>query len=146
MTRSILLAALVVGACASGPAPPATVALGEDACAHCRMTVVSPSTAAQIARRGDEPVFFDEIGCLRDYLGAHPTPGDAVIYVTDHRTGEWVDTRTAVFTKTSTSTPMGSGLLAHADTVSRDADPAAAGGRNAPTAAILGPQKLDSTP
>ena len=72
--------------------------------------------------------FFDELGCLRDYLGGHATPADAVVYVADHRTGEWVTARTAVFTKTATSTPMGSGLLAHADAASRDADPAAAGG------------------
>lgn len=128
MTRSILLATLVATACARGPAPPAPLALGEDACAHCRMTVVSQATAAQIARRGDEPVFFDDVGCLRDYLGRHTTPPDAVVYVADHRTGEWVDARTAVVTRTSTSTPMGSGLLAHADARSRDADPAAAGG------------------
>lgn len=128
MRRAILLATLVVSACASGPAPPAQVALGEDACAHCRMTLVSQSTAAQIARRGDEPVFFDEAGCLRDYLGSHATPADAVVYVADHRTGEWLNARTAVFTQTSASTPMGSGLLAHADAASRDADPAAAGG------------------
>ena len=128
MTRSVLLAALVVSACASGPAPPAKVALGEDACAHCRMTVVSQSTAAQIARPGEDPVFFDEVGCLRDYLGKHATPADAMVYVADHRTGSWVNARTAVFTRTSTSTPMGSGLLAHADAASRDADPAAAGG------------------
>lgn len=128
MTRSILLAVLIVSACASGPASPAKLALGEDACAHCRMTLVSPSTAAQIARRGDEPMFFDEIGCLGDYLGSHATPSDAVVYVVDHRTGDWLNARSAVFTKTSTSTPMGSGLLAHADAASRDADPAAAGG------------------
>lgn len=131
MRRSVLLAALVVSACAGGPAPPAKVALGEDACAHCRMTLVSQSTAAQIAQRGDEPVFFDEAGCLRDYLGGHATPADAVVYVADHRTGEWVNARTAVFTRTSASTPMGSGLLAHADAASRDADPAAAGGSTA---------------
>lgn len=128
MTRAILLVALAISACASGPAPAATAALGEDACAHCRMTLVSQSTAAQIARRGDEPVFLDDFGCLRDYLGGHPTPGNAVVYVADHRTGQWVNARTAVFTRTSTSTPMGSGLLAHADAASRDADPAAAGG------------------
>jgi copper chaperone NosL len=128
MTRSILLAALVAGACASGPAPPAKVALGQDACAHCRMTLVSQSTAAQIARRGDDPVFFDDFGCLRDYLGSHATPGDAVVYVAGHRTSDWVNARSAVFTRTSTATPMGSGLLAHADAASRDADPAAAGG------------------
>jgi len=128
MTKWLPAALLVMSACAGGLPTPAAVGLGEDACAHCRMTLVSQSTAAQIARRGDEPVFFDEVGCLRNYLGSHVTPGDAVVFVADHRTGEWVNARTAVFTRTSTSTPMGSGLLAHADAASRDADPAAAGG------------------
>ena len=128
MTRWMVAAALVLSACAGGPPGPAAVGLGEDACAYCRMTIVSRATAAQIARAGDEPVFFDEIGCLRDYLLQRAEPADAVIYVTDHRTGAWLDARTAVFTKTSTSTPMASGLLAHADAASRDADPAAAGG------------------
>ena len=135
MTRWMLAAALLTSACAGGPPRPADVALGEDACASCRMTIVSRATAAQIVRPGDEPVCFDEIGCLRDYLGGHATTGDAVTYVTDHRTGEWVDARTAVFTRTSTSTPMASGLLAHADAASRAADPAAAGG----SAAAVGP-------
>jgi copper chaperone NosL len=131
MTRAILIAAVVACACAGGPAPAAKPVLGEDACAHCRMTLVSPATAAQIARRGDEPVFFDDLGCLRDYLRGHATPADAVIYVADHRTGEWVNARVALFTKTMVATPMASGLLAHADATSRDADPAAAGGSQA---------------
>lgn len=132
MTRWMLAAVLVtMSACAGGPPEPATVALGEDACAYCRMTIVSRATAAQIVRAGDEPVFFDEFGCLRDYLAKRAAPADALIYVTDHRTGAWVEARTAVFTKTSTSTPMASGLLAHADAASRDADPAAAGGSQA---------------
>lgn len=131
MTRWMLAAALAVSACGGGPPGPADVALGEDACAHCRMTIVSRATAAQVVRAGDEPVSFDEIGCLRDYLLKRAVPADAVIYVTDHRTGAWVNARTAVFTKTSISTPMASGLLAHADAASRDADPAAAGGSQA---------------
>lgn len=128
MTKWVLPAALIMSACAAGPPGPATVGLGEDACAVCRMTIVSRATAAQIVRAGDEPVFFDEIGCLRDFLARRPLPDDAVIYVADHRTGEWANARTAVFTKTTVSTPMASGLLAHADAKSRDADPAAAGG------------------
>lgn len=128
MTKWLLAAALVLSGCAGRPPGPAAVASGEDACASCRMTVVSRATAAQIVRAGDEPVFFDELGCLRDYLARRAVPDDAVIYVADHRTGEWVNARAAVFTKTTVSTPMASGLLAHADASSRDADPAAAGG------------------
>lgn len=127
----VLAAALVMSACAGGPPGPAGVSLGEDACAGCRMTIVSRATAALIARDGDEPVFFDDLGCLRDYLRQQPLPGDAVVYVADHRSGEWVNARAAVFTRTSTSTPMASGLLAHADAPSRDADPAAARGSQA---------------
>lgn len=128
MTKWVVTAALVVSACAGGPPAPAGVGLGEDACAACRMTIVSRTTAAQIVRAGDEPVLFDDLGCLRDHLSQRPLPGDAVVYVADHRTGEWVNARAAVFTRTTTSTPMASGLLAHADAASRDADPAAAGG------------------
>lgn len=128
MTKWVLAAALVTGACGGGPQAPAALGLGEDACASCRMTIVSRATAAQIVRAGDEPLFFDELGCLREYLTRRALPNDAVAYVADHRTGEWVNARVAVFTRTTVATPMASGLLAHADAQSRDADPAAAGG------------------
>lgn len=131
MTRWLLAAALVMSACAGGLPGPAAIGLGEDACAACRMTIVSRATAAQIVRAGDEPVFFDDLGCLRDYLRRQPLPGDAVVYVADHRTGAWLNARAAVFTKTTVVSPMASGLLAHADASSRDADPAAAGGSQA---------------
>lgn len=129
MTRWALLAALLVGgACASGPAAPVDPVMGEDACAHCRMSIVSRATAAQIARAGDEPVFFDDLGCLRDYLLHQPVLGEVAIYVADHRSGAWVDARTARYTKSGTTTPMASGLLAHVDEASRDADPEAVRG------------------
>jgi copper chaperone NosL len=94
------------------------------------MVIVSQATAAQIVSAGEEPRFFDEIGCLRAYLAAaSATLTDrTVIYVADHRTGEWVEARRAVFTRTSAATPMSSGVIAHTDAASRDADPAARGG------------------
>lgn len=131
MTNWVLAAALVMGSCAGSPPEPAAIGLGEDACSTCRMTVLSRATAAQIVRAGDEPVFFDDLGCLHDHLRRQPLPFDAVVYVADHRSGEWVNARGAVFTRATTSTPMASGLLAHADAISRDADPAAAGGSQA---------------
>ena len=73
MTRRVLTARLfATDVCSRSRAPadrPADgIALGQDACAHCRMVIVSQATAAQIAAPGEEPRFFDEIGCLRDYL------------------------------------------------------------------------------
>lgn len=111
--------------------------MGQDLCAHCRMAIVSQTTAAQIAAPGEEPVLFDEIGCLRDYLAATPLAQGAVVYVADHRTRAWVDARLAVFTRTAVSTPMGSGLLAHAGAASRDADPATQGGQTVTASAVL---------
>jgi copper chaperone NosL len=146
MRRWIAIAALMLNSCGGGPPAPADIAMSQDACVHCRMAIVSRSTAAQIARRGDEPRFFDEIACLRDYLRNAPLPGDAMVYVADHRTGAWVDARNAVFTRTSASTPMASGYLAHDSAASRDADPDTAGGAPATVTDVLGSVERSPAP
>jgi copper chaperone NosL len=105
------------------------------------MSVSAARFAAQIVEPGEEPRFFDDIGCLRDYLrsGARPGPG-AVAYVADHRTSSWVRADRAVYTRVDTlETPMGSHLIAHADQASRDQDPAARGGAAVTPAELFGP-------
>jgi copper chaperone NosL len=131
-------AALLATNCAgSGASGPVTIDLGRDACSHCRMAIVSTATAAEIVAPGDEPQLFDDLGCLRDFAATASLPPDAVVFVADHRTGAWADARHAVFTKTSLQTPMGSSLVAHADTASRDLDPAARGGSGVSIGSIL---------
>jgi hypothetical protein len=110
------------------------------------MTILSKATAAQLAGAGEEPVFFDELGCLRDYLHRVVVPEGTVVYVADHRTGAWVNAQQAVFTQSSTSTAMASGLLAHTDVTSRDADPAATGGAAVGAATVLGSRQRSVTP
>jgi copper chaperone NosL len=126
----VILLAAAIG-CATASLAPIEVRLGEDACAHCRMTLVSIKTAAQIVAPQDEPLMFDELGCLRDYLAAHRLAPGGRVFVADHRSGTWVDASHAVFTRTGVPTAMSSGLLAHADGASRDADPDAHGGEPA---------------
>jgi copper chaperone NosL len=128
---------LTAGCAGSGTPGPVAIDLGQDACSHCRMAIVSTATGAEIIAAGEEPRLFDDIGCLRDFLAAAPLPPDAVVFVADHRTGAWVDARRATFTKTSLQTPMGSGLVAHADVGSRDLDPAARGGQTVSSGSIL---------
>ena len=144
MIRRLLIVCLLAAGCAGEDSSPADIALGSDACAHCRMTILSLATTAQIVGPGREPVLFDELACLRDYLAAAPAAHDAHVYVADHRTGAWIEGRTAVFTRTLEQTPMVSGLLAHADTASRDADPAAVRGALVSVAQILGPHTAGS--
>jgi len=125
----IVIAMACFAACSAATVRPVALHTGEDACAHCRMTIVSTRTAAEIVSPGGEPVLFDELGCLRSYLAAHPLSDEAVVFVVDHRSGAWVEARHAVFTETGAQTPMASGLLAYADHASREADPAASGGK-----------------
>jgi copper chaperone NosL len=102
---------------------PAPVDPRNDSCAYCRMTVSDVRFAGQIVARGEEPRFFDDIGCMRDYLKRGDTPKGATAYVADHRTREWVVAASAVYVKNdAVETPMGSHLLAYADAASRDAD------------------------
>lgn len=141
MRRALLLApALTLVACARGPAQPAAVDTRNDSCAHCRMAVSDTRFAAQLAAPGEEAKFFDDLGCLRDYLRkGMRLPGGAVAFVADHRTREWVRASRAVWTRRdSLETPMASHLIAHASAASRDADPDAAGGTPSSTREIFG--------
>lgn len=116
---------LVMIGCSSATQQPASVDTKNDACAHCRMMVSDARFAAQIVAKGEEPRFFDDIGCLRDHLQRSGRRDDAVMYVADHRTKAWVLADKAVYVRNDqVRTPMGSHILAFADAASRDADPA----------------------
>jgi copper chaperone NosL len=126
---------LVVVSVACGAAPqPAALDTRNDTCGACRMTVSSVKFAAQVVAPGEEPVFFDDLGCFSRYLRDRgDLPRGAVGFVADHRTGEWVPAGSAVFSRVlSLETPMGSHLIAHASALSRDSDPLARGGVDVP--------------
>jgi copper chaperone NosL len=128
-------------ACAAAEAPPAALDTKNDVCRFCRMPVSDPRLAGQVASPGEEPKFFDDLGCLRDFLRqAGPLPSGSVVYVADHRTGNWIRASKAVFSRCpSQETPMGSHLIAHADLASQRLDAAVSGCVVAPPADVLGP-------
>ena len=140
--------AIVLAACDGGPLRPAELDTRHESCRFCRMTVSERPFAAQLVAAGEEPMFFDDLGCLRDFLGSGgKLPTGATAFVADHRTGEGVRGAKAVYTEVPTlQTPMASHLVAHADAASRDADPAAAGGRPVAATAIFGPAGAPNTP
>jgi copper chaperone NosL len=136
-----LLALVVVEACSRGPVAPAELNTKNESCGWCRMAVSDARFAAQLVSPSEEPRFFDDVGCLETFLksGGAPAKGQ-VAYVADHRTKAWVRASHAVYTKKpGLETPMGSGLIAHADAASRDADADAAGGAPIPVRDIFGP-------
>lgn len=111
-------------ACSRAAPQPAAVDTRNDSCAHCRMSVSDARFAAQIVAPGEEPRFFDDIGCMRTFLETHAAPPDATAYVADHRTTQWIVAARALYVRNDrVTTPMGSHLLAFADPSSRNADP-----------------------
>ena len=137
----VVMMVSVAAACGGGTPGPATLDPRHDACRACRMTVSDPRTAAQIVAPGEEPMFFDDIGCLAAYLKENPPPvKGAVAYVADHRTRAWVLASRATFTRVGRlETPMGSHLIAHVDQVSLGADPDAQGGVFVGVSEVFGP-------
>jgi len=135
-----VLTALWSGACAR-QAVPADLDTANTACAYCRMAASNVHFAAQIAAPGAEPIFFDDIGCLRDYLtqSRMSLPEQAVAFVADHRTGAWVRAASAVYLRPARlRTPMGGGIIAHAGDDSRRQDPDAAGGAEISVTQVFG--------
>lgn len=121
----LVLVLIVLGAgCTRAGAKPEPLAVGQESCASCRMTVSQPEFASQLLVDGELPKFFDDLGCLQAYLtSTTPGPDGGVIFVTDHKTRAWVRAETAVFTRApAVNTPMASHLVAHATTDSREAD------------------------
>jgi copper chaperone NosL len=140
-TKAAFLAGvLVLAACTGTEAAPAELDTATELCASCRMPVSDPRLAAQIVAPGEEPRFFDDIGCLRDFLaGNRILPRRATLYVADHRTKAWTPAVRARYTICpAVATPMGSHLLAHADAASRQRDAVARAGTPVEVSEALG--------
>lgn len=116
------MAWLLLAGCSSAQQP-AQVDTRNDSCTNCRMSVSDVRFAGQIVAPGEEPRFFDDIGCLRDYLKKAAVSKTAIAYVADHRTKNWVPAAKAVYVRNEqVQTPMMSHIIAFADAASRDAD------------------------
>jgi copper chaperone NosL len=104
------------------------------------MAVSAAGVVAQLVAPGEEPRFFDDIGCLASFLKEHPEqPAGAIAFVVDHRTRTWVRADAAIYTRVpDLDTPMGSHLVAHADEGSRHDDVVSARGSAATNANIFG--------
>ena len=146
---ALLFFALTTSACGpSADSPPAALDTSSETCRSCRMPVSDRRLAAQLIAPGEEPAFFDDIGCLRDFLrgpanASARAPG-TIAYVADHRTASWHRAAQAVYSRCpSLETPMGSHLMAHADPASRDAEAAGTDCRPVTAEEVFGSQPPD---
>lgn len=129
MKHVLLIGLLALAACGD-QRPPLAEPDASTKCAQCGMSVVDRRFVSQIVVEGRPPRFLDDFNCLAGHLkAARDLPASAQVFVADHRTKEWVPVQSAVFTRVKDhDTPMGSGMAAHANATSRDADPFANGG------------------
>jgi copper chaperone NosL len=132
-------AALAV-ACLAGAPEPQPLDTRNEQCASCRMAVSNARFSSQLVAPGELPRFFDDLGCLADYLKEGKAPAGATAFVADHRTKAWVPADRAVYTRVpGLETPMGSHVIAHGDAASREADPAARTGAPLAPSDLFGP-------
>jgi hypothetical protein len=102
---TFLIAAL---ACASSTAAE-DPAWGKQPCAHCHMLVSDPHTAAQLATRAGEHLYFDDVGCLIEHLAGRS--GERPRAWIRDANGQWLDAFSARY-RSGASTPMGYGIVA----------------------------------
>lgn len=88
-----------------------------DICERCKMIVSDRSYAAQIINPSNGKVYkFDDIGCAILWLKEQNISwkNEAIIYVIDIDTGNWIDAKKAIWSDFNI-TPMSYGFAAHSN-------------------------------
>ncbi len=106
-----LLCGMLLAACA--PGGPRPLALGQEPCTHCHMTIVQERFSAEAILPTGKVFAFDDVGCLADWLATAAEP-PASVWVWSAIPGEgWLPAEEAVFIHSdSLRTPMGGNLAA----------------------------------
>ncbi len=93
---------------------PAKMHWDRDMCERCKMAISERKYAAQIVNpKTFRHYKFDDLGCAVLWLDEEKIPwkDKAIIWVTDAKTGKWINARTAMYTDDSI-TPMAYGISA----------------------------------
>jgi len=88
-----------------------------DMCERCKMAISERKFAAEIIDPQNGKMYkFDDIGCAILWMDEEKIPwrAKAIIWITDAKTGHWIDARTAKYTDESI-TPMAYGFAAYSD-------------------------------
>lgn len=92
---------------------PVAVALGQDECAYCRMTIDDARLAAEFVMPDGRVHKFGEPGCLVTWLRQPGRPAGSA-FVVDAESGRWLTASAAVYVLGSRRTPMLYNLAAFA--------------------------------
>jgi nitrous oxide reductase accessory protein NosL len=114
-----MVLALMLGGCSkkSYDNEAAKMHWDRDMCERCKMAISERKYAVQVIDPTTHKVYkFDDIGCAVLWFDEEHIPwkDQAKIWITDAKTGEWIDARTAKYTDDSI-TPMAYGFAAFTD-------------------------------
>ena len=109
MMRAWLLLLVFLVACSSGPAGPVDPVWGKQACSHCMMLLSEPEPSAQLLEKDGTRRFFDDVGCLAEWLERNPHAG-ALSWVRSADQRGWQSAESAHFVD-GQRTPMDYGFL-----------------------------------
>jgi copper chaperone NosL len=114
--RRALLRACLVGvalshaACAESSDAPVDPIWGKEPCAHCAMLVSERAHAAELVTSDGTRAYFDDVGCMIDYLEEHGH-GARALWVHEADGRGWLDARAARYAR-GARTPMSYGFSA----------------------------------
>lgn len=115
------VAVLAVAGCAA--AGPRAIALHEDACAQCRMSIVDPRYGGEAITRNGRIYTFDSVECLVSWVRVAPAGTVARTYVLDvQHPGTFIAAESASYLRgVGLSSPMGRAIVALASAQAADA-------------------------
>lgn len=116
----LIAAALTLAGCSRGPTP---IRYGQDACAHCRMTLVDQRYGAELVTTKGKLHYFDDLSCLLAYQRKNTaTAAGAAAYVTDFtRAGQILPADDAFYLHDpQLRSPMGGSIAAFATEAERN--------------------------
>jgi len=79
---------------------------------ECGMVIQDLNFASQVVAPDGKTWFFDDHGCMAAWLSDKPFEAEAVIWVKDLPSGDWIDGKLAWYTRTD-QTPMSYGFGAY---------------------------------
>lgn len=122
-TAAVVSAALVLLSLAGcGPSGPVPVAIGEDGCSQCLMTVADERYATELITTKGKVHFFDSVECLAAFYLEQDPDDVASLWVTDfHTQARMIQVQDAFFLRSKDlRSPMGMNLTAFGDGISRE--------------------------
>jgi copper chaperone NosL len=102
-------ALLFLLACTQGPEKAIDPVWGKQACDHCMMLLSEPRSSAQVVLIDGTRRFFDDVGCLVEWLKSTHTSAVSA-WVRSPHGNTWIDARAAHYS-TGQHTPMDYGFL-----------------------------------